>query len=188
MNSKKGLKLVIIFSILAVIIFSYLVNLHYKGDEESFCDISTGVSCDIVNKSVYSELFGVPIALFGALTFLLIGILSFIAIKSAPAKSPKKQLIKKDTKEVLILKLLLAILSFSVLFSLWLIYAELYLILSICVLCVVSDIIILITLFILIKLNENSVNKKLINAIKVLAIITALIVIYLLSKILKEVF
>ena len=183
MNSKKGLKLVIIFSILAVIIFSYLINVHYKKEKESFCDISTGISCDIVNKSVYSEIFGIPVALFGALTFLLIGVLSFIALKNKPIKIANKSFKQKD-----ILKLLLAILVFSVLFSLWLIYAELYLILSICILCVVSDIIILITLFILIKLNEKNINKRLINAMKGLTIITALIVIYLLFKILKEVF
>lgn len=182
MDSKKGLMLVIISSIIAIIIFSYLVSVHYK-EEESFCDISAGVSCDIVNKSVYSEIFGIPIALFGALTFLLIGILSFIALKNRPIKISKKSFAQKD-----ILKLLLAILVFSVLFSLWLIYAELYLILSICILCVISDIIILITLFILIKLNEKNINKNLINSVKAIAIITALIIIYLLFKILKEVF
>ena len=90
MNSKKGLKLVIIFSILAVIIFSYLINVHYKEEKESFCDISTGISCDIVNKSVYSEIFGIPVALFGALTFLLIGVLSFIALKNKPIKIANK--------------------------------------------------------------------------------------------------
>lgn len=183
MDAKKGLKLVIINSIIAIIIFSYLVSVHYKEDKESFCDISTGVSCDIVNKSAYSEIFEIPVALFGALTFLLIGILSFIALKNRPIKILKKSFVQKD-----ILKLLLAILVLSVLFSLWLIYAELYLILSICILCVISDIIILITLFILIKLNKKNINKDLINSVKGIAIITALIIIYLLFKILKEVF
>ena len=183
MDAKKGLILVIINSIIAIIIFSYLVGVHYKEDKESFCDISTGVSCDIVNKSAYSEIFGIPVALFGALTFLLIGILSFIALKNRPIKISKKSFAQKD-----ILKLLLAILVFSVLFSLWLIYAELYLILSICILCVISDIIILITLFILIKLNEKSINKNIINSVKVIAIITTLIIVYLLFKISMEVF
>src|SRR3989338_4265497 len=70
-----------ILSILNIIIFSYLLFLHYS-DSESFCDIAPGLSCDIVNKSPWSEFppgSGIPVSLMGILTFIVVlFLLSFI--------------------------------------------------------------------------------------------------------------
>lgn len=45
----------------------------------SFCSLGKGVDCDVVNSSQFSELFGLPIASFGALYFLLSLLLSIAA-------------------------------------------------------------------------------------------------------------
>ncbi len=40
--------------------------------ESSFCSLGKYADCDVVNSSTYSELFGVPLASFGALAYFLI--------------------------------------------------------------------------------------------------------------------
>lgn len=57
-----------LLAIIGVVIMGYLTYIHY-ADTRSFCDISEGVSCDIVTKSLYSEIFGVPISVLGLLYF-----------------------------------------------------------------------------------------------------------------------
>ncbi len=53
----------------------------------SFCQVSETVSCDIVNTSEYSESFGIPIAAFGFLIYVLIYFLLYIAEKHTDAES-----------------------------------------------------------------------------------------------------
>lgn len=174
MELKKGLKIVFWLSIVAIILFAYLVKVHYQEEASSFCDISQGVSCDIVNKSIYSEIFGIPVSLMGMLTFII------VAIIITPG-------IRKKIGKKLLLKILLAVLVISTLFSLWLVYAELFLILSICLLCVAADILILAMLFILIRLNKKNIDKRWLNIAMTLFIVADLIVLYLIWKIITEV-
>lgn len=57
-----------LLALMGVGIMGYLTYLHY-ANVRSFCDISESVSCDIVTTSLYSEIFGVPISVFGLLYF-----------------------------------------------------------------------------------------------------------------------
>lgn len=64
------------FLLIATIGFAdatYLTVKHYTGSPIT-CSIVHG--CDIVTSSPYSELFGIPVALFGALYYLTIILLS----------------------------------------------------------------------------------------------------------------
>lgn len=45
---------------------------HYKTDKTSYCDLRENFSCDIVNRSSYSIVLGVPVALIGILGYLLL--------------------------------------------------------------------------------------------------------------------
>lgn len=45
----------------------YALWQHYAPAGSAFCNISAAFSCDIVNKSTFSEFFGVPVALLGVL-------------------------------------------------------------------------------------------------------------------------
>ena len=38
---------------------------HYGTDTSSFCDLGENFNCDIVNRSAYSSVLGVPVALIG---------------------------------------------------------------------------------------------------------------------------
>ncbi len=68
---KKTLNIILICALLGLITSIYLLKNHYiPSSGGSFCDLSSRVSCSMVNTSVFSELFGVPVALLGALWFL----------------------------------------------------------------------------------------------------------------------
>jgi len=142
MKPNKMIKVMRIIVIISMIISVYLVYLHYS-DKSSFCDISKGLSCDIVNKSVYSEFppgSGIPVSLMGLITF---GIVLFLLNK---IKKGNKDIKKKFSRYLFYLMII------SLLFALYLVYAELVLILSICILCVTLDIFIISLLILSYKL------------------------------------
>src|SRR6266849_500705 len=45
---------------------------HFSKSKTSFCDINESFNCDLVNRSIYSTVLGVPVALIGILGYLLI--------------------------------------------------------------------------------------------------------------------
>src|ERR1700737_5515350 len=45
---------------------------HFATSTTSFCDFSESFNCDIVNRSAYSTVLGVPVALIGIIGYLLI--------------------------------------------------------------------------------------------------------------------
>jgi vitamin-K-epoxide reductase (warfarin-sensitive) len=45
---------------------------HFSKSKTSFCDINESFNCDLVNRSTYSTVLGVPVALIGILGYLLI--------------------------------------------------------------------------------------------------------------------
>ena len=95
----------------------YLVYLHFAPDKQSFCDLGEEISCGLVNKSVYSEVFGIPISALGVVYF--IGVLYVALFAFTPAYL---QLLFYGT----------------IIFlgpSLYLTWTEIYKIQSICILC-----------------------------------------------------
>ncbi len=82
--------------------------------------------CDVVNSSPYAELFGVPIALFGALTYLTILGLLWV--------EPRLD----TTRATYARYAVFGITLFGVLYSAYLTYVEIAIIQAICPFCVVS--------------------------------------------------
>jgi len=79
MNStqKTYLWIIIFLSIIGIILSLDLTKSHIISySTNTPCDISPSVSCSLVNTSTYSELLGVPVALFGVLWFVALGILA----------------------------------------------------------------------------------------------------------------
>jgi len=145
MDKKRGIKIIINSSIIAIIISIYLLYLHYS-DTSSFCDISKGLSCDIVNRSLYSEIFNIPISLLSILMFAFILIIS-IYIKN------NKEFSGFNKKELI--NMIYYLMIFNLLFSLYLVYIEAFVLYSFCVLCTLLDIIILIILITIIRLKRE---------------------------------
>ncbi|HLI62349.1 MAG TPA: vitamin K epoxide reductase family protein [Terriglobales bacterium] len=92
---------------------------HYSASATEYCDLSTTFNCDLVNRSVYSELFGVPVALVGLLGYLLLFGLSL-----------------RDRSPMIALRLVAAIVGFG--FALYLAYVEAYVLAVWCLLCIGS--------------------------------------------------
>jgi vitamin-K-epoxide reductase (warfarin-sensitive) len=71
--------LLLIIAVLAVTgvgVSSVSLAHHYGTSKSSFCDLSETVNCDVVNRSEYSTLLGVPVALIGVLGYLALLILA----------------------------------------------------------------------------------------------------------------
>jgi uncharacterized membrane protein len=59
-----------VLAVLGTAVSSVSLAHHYGTSKSSFCDLSETVNCDIVNRSEYSTLLGVPVALIGTLGYL----------------------------------------------------------------------------------------------------------------------
>jgi uncharacterized membrane protein len=59
---------------------------HFSKSTSSFCDINESFNCDLVNRSVYSTMLGVPVALIGIMGYLLI--LTLATIYRERAETP----------------------------------------------------------------------------------------------------
>lgn len=151
MNLKREILLLRLLLILSIITSIYLVYLHFS-EEQSFCDLSPTISCDVVNKSEWSELFGIPVAIFGLITFILLFIITVLITKNF-----NKAIfgIKFNKKNLLLLMSL--ILTWSLIFALYLlIYIEHYKLKgTYCLLCIFLDIIIFIMLLISLKMYKS---------------------------------
>ncbi|MBI2106422.1 vitamin K epoxide reductase family protein [Candidatus Woesearchaeota archaeon] len=142
MDKKRGLKIILVCSILAIITFSYLLYIHYKPTESKFCNFGEGFNCDIVNKSIYSEIMGIPVSLLGALTFIGVLALSILSLNSYKKKFSYYFTIDINSMT----KLIFWISVISLLFALYLIYIEAFVLYSFCIFCLIGDILIIITL------------------------------------------
>ncbi|OGL74073.1 hypothetical protein A3F28_02605 [Candidatus Uhrbacteria bacterium RIFCSPHIGHO2_12_FULL_57_11] len=98
---------------------------HYAPAGSSFCNINSVVSCDLVNQSVYSEIFGMPVAMVGSLGFLALSGLALAAVRNEKARP-----------------YLLAAALFGLAFQLYLSWVEFGLLRAVCPICVVSQILI----------------------------------------------
>jgi uncharacterized membrane protein len=76
-----------VLAVAGAIVSSLSLYHHYGTSETSFCDFATNFNCDIVNRSRYSVIFGVPVALIGICGYFALLMLStlFRAHPKTPA-------------------------------------------------------------------------------------------------------
>ena len=150
-KDKNILIFLLVISFLAIVDSSYLLYLHYS-DIESFCDINESLSCDVVNKSEYSEFppdSGFPVSFMGLLTFLAVFVVEILMLKNKSFKISKYRINKKFFADFLFY-----LMFASLLFALYLVYVELFILYSICILCAALDILIVATLLCSWKLRK----------------------------------
>ncbi len=76
------LKILIFISVIGSFTSSYLLYNHYApASQEGICTGVPDFSCSVVNTSKYATLLGMPVALYGILWFVLLGLLSGGALK-----------------------------------------------------------------------------------------------------------
>lgn len=146
MNSKKIVRVIVALSVLGIITSIYLLKDHYAASSK--CDFGDAISCSLVNSSIYSELFNVPVALFGIIWFIIIILMCWKSF---------------DKPEVIPFILGWSILG--IVFVVYLIFAE-FILKAICPYCTVVHVITLIVLVLSIMLyrqipkKERKINKK----------------------------
>jgi uncharacterized membrane protein len=118
-----------VLNVLAAAVAAYLTYIHYKPALTDFCNFGEKWNCDIVNKSIYAEIFGIPVALLGLLAYL--GFLAFSI----------RGLFKDQTKLV---PLYFFALSGSLAFALYLTGIETFVLKTYCLFCVIQQVLILI--------------------------------------------
>ena len=94
---------------------------HYAKSATAFCDIGERFNCDIVNRSEYSSVMGIPVAGIGVVGYGVL--LMFATLYRSRAETP--------------LRLLGAALA-GLGFALWLTYVEAYVLGTWCILCLGS--------------------------------------------------
>ncbi len=140
-NSKYFKPAILILSVIGFLLSVYLTYLHYTEGQTAFC--SQGSDCDAVRQSSYSSMFGVPVALFGAIGYALIFWFTYVSIS-------------KSIRWFLLYTISLA----GFVFSVYLTYLELFVIKAICPYCVVSALI-MTAIFIMIAFRKAEFYPKL---------------------------
>lgn len=119
-------KTILVLACIGILTSGYATYLHYKPTDSSFCNFSEEFNCDVVNKSTYAELLGIPVSLIGIAGYLALALLSFAAPTNRNAS------------------LLLLIGSLTGLaFSLYLTGIEFFVLSTFCIVCIASQLVIL---------------------------------------------
>ena len=124
-------------SLLGLIVSAFLA-FEYIQTGPIVCPI-TGTGCEIVRKSPYSYPLGIPVPLVGLIGYFVLMILTF-------ARS-----VSQDLK---LLKAILAIAVFGVLFVGWFTYTEIFYIKAVCTWCAISALNMLIIFIIGLKMYQ----------------------------------
>ena len=110
--------------------------------EVGLCNFSDVINCDIVNKSIYSEVVGIPVALLGMLFYVFMMWLSY-------------HLAFRDDGNSISEKAIVYLSGFGVLYSLSLGIFVFYKLHAICPVCVTSYIIVIIMFILSFKIRKR---------------------------------
>jgi vitamin-K-epoxide reductase (warfarin-sensitive) len=126
---RRAFQLIAILALAGIVVSSVSLKHHYGTSQTNYCDFGASFNCDIVNRSIYSSVLGVPDALIGILGY---GLLFFLAtFYRRKAENPLTLLIASTA---------------GLAFALYLTYIEKFVLATWCILCLSSlTLIVLIT-------------------------------------------
>jgi vitamin-K-epoxide reductase (warfarin-sensitive) len=67
--TQRLMSLVAILAVCGIAVSSVSLQHHFATSKTAFCDIGEAFNCDIVNRSEYSTILGIPVALIGMLGY-----------------------------------------------------------------------------------------------------------------------
>jgi len=109
------------FDVLGIAVSSVSLDHHFRKSKTSYCDFGQSFNCDIVNRSEYSAIAGIPVALIGILGYA--ALLAFATFYREKAETPA----------------ILVLCSVAGLgFALYLTYVEKFVLYTWCILCLSS--------------------------------------------------
>ena len=142
MTRRRLMQAIALVALAGVVVSSVSLYHHFRTSKTSFCNFGESFNCDIVNRSSYSTVAGIPVALIGILGYLLI--LGLATIYRDKAETP----------------ILLLIASTGGLgFALYLTYIEKFVLAAWCILCLTSLALILSTAVLSAVLTAKSVTR-----------------------------
>ena len=110
-----------VLALAGVIVSAVSLQRHYAKSATAYCDFNQKFSCDIVNRSEYSTLMGIPVAAIGVAGYAALLLLS--TFWRARAETPNR---------------LLGAAIAGLAFALYLTYIEAYELMTWCILCLTS--------------------------------------------------
>lgn len=116
---------VAVLSLAGVIDSAISLQRHYAKSATDFCDLNQKFSCDIVNRSEYSTVVDIPVAAIGVAGYAVLFLLS--TFWKARTETPSR---------------LLAAALAGLAFALYLTYIEAYRLMTWCILCLISQVLI----------------------------------------------
>jgi vitamin-K-epoxide reductase (warfarin-sensitive) len=119
--ARRVLVAIAVLALAGIVVSSVSLHHHYGTSQTTYCDFGENFNCDIVNRSIYSTVLGVPDALIGILGYA--GLLALTTLYRAKAETPAMLLIAS-----------VAGLSFA----LYLTYIEAFVLATWCILCLTS--------------------------------------------------
>jgi vitamin-K-epoxide reductase (warfarin-sensitive) len=120
-TSRRLLMTIAMVAALGIAVSSVSLDHHFRKSKTSYCDFGQSFNCDIVNRSEYSTLAGVPVALIGIMGY--VALLAFATLYREKAETPG---------------ILLAASMGGLAFALYLTYVENFILGVWCVLCLTS--------------------------------------------------
>ena len=121
LTSRRLLMVIAIVAVIGIAVSSISLDHHFRKSKTSYCDFGQSFNCDIVNRSEYSTIAGVPVALLGVLGY--IALLAFATFYREKAETPG---------------ILLAASLVGLTFALYLTYVEKFILGVWCILCLTS--------------------------------------------------
>ena len=115
--------IIAILSFAGIVLSAVSLQRHYAKSATEFCDLGQKFNCDIVNRSEYSEVQGIPVAAIGVLGYATLFFLS--TFWNSGATTPNR---------------LLVLSTLGLLFALRLTYVEAYALKTWCIVCVASQV------------------------------------------------
>ena len=115
---------IVVASFLGALLSLYLLITHYTTST-TVCNVGGAINCDLVNRGPFGEILGIPVAGIGVLGYLLLGGIAFALVKYKNNKENLVHILHKGA-------------TLGFLFSLWLLYAELFIIFAVCPFCMIS--------------------------------------------------
>jgi len=122
-----GLRMAIASSFIGFTVAGVLVLNHFEVADAAFCSVGDWLSCNTVNRSDYSVILGVPVALIGMLGFLAV-----TALSTARMVAPRRGLGLRAPP------LLTAAVGAGLSFGAYLSLVEVFVLRVVCLLCVLS--------------------------------------------------
>ncbi|MFZ0800751.1 MAG: vitamin K epoxide reductase family protein [Terriglobales bacterium] len=119
--ARRVLVAIAVLALAGIVVSSVSLHHHYGTSQTTYCDFGENFNCDIVNRSIYSTVLGLPDALIGILGYA--GLLALTTLYRAKAETPAMLLIAS-----------VAGLSFA----LYLTYIEAFVLATWCILCLTS--------------------------------------------------